>query len=257
MWSRTIDFPYERQDGPTLCAAASLAMVYRSYGIECAQEELWPRVSSIDRNDTRVGRTRLICKDALDSGFAAVILAVIDPWKTVRRCLQADVRVVLRHRYVLDSSGWHYSVAVGMDDDAVIVHDPKFGPERRLSSKELGSLSCPKQKGLAGSGLGTREPMNILVAIDRADVDPTPCPKCAAVAAEAIVCPRCREPFRLRPAIALGCAADAGVLDWFGQRCDGRDWRMIHCPHCDAPVSYVSGLTKPTEPKENEGSEKK
>ena len=64
---------YERQqdaDGNRMCGAAALCMVYRFFGVECTQAEVWKAVAG----GTRSARTRLICVDSLQRGFDALIV---------------------------------------------------------------------------------------------------------------------------------------------------------------------------------------
>src|SRR5262245_27002725 len=89
--------PYERQqdvDGNRRCGAAALCMVYRSLGLECTQEDLWPAVAAGARN----ARTRLIGVDALERGFDALIVRARAPWEVLGVCVRDSIRAILNHR---------------------------------------------------------------------------------------------------------------------------------------------------------------
>ena len=69
-----LDLPYERQVLSThTCGAAALCMVYRSFGVACSQQEVWPAIAASYTAGSFRARTYLICAHALRRGFAAVV----------------------------------------------------------------------------------------------------------------------------------------------------------------------------------------
>ena len=134
--------PYERQqdaDGNRMCGAAALCMVYRSFGVACAQADVWHAVAG----GTRSARTRLICVDCLQRGFDALIVQARVPWDVLRVCSGNSIRAILNHRIAHTSPHGHYTVLVGLDDGRAVVHDPKAGPARNLDRTLLLQLWQP------------------------------------------------------------------------------------------------------------------
>jgi hypothetical protein len=54
------------------CGAASLSMVYRSFGKDVAQAQIWPAIGKQNRFGSFAATTHLMAQDALRRGFAAV-----------------------------------------------------------------------------------------------------------------------------------------------------------------------------------------
>jgi hypothetical protein len=189
-------------------------MVYRSLGLECTQEDLWPAVAAGARN----ARTRLIGVDALERGFDALIVRARAPWEVLGVCVRDSIRAILNHRIARESSLGHYTVLTGVEDVRAVVHDPKFGPARHLDRALLLQLWQPRGHGSEVTG-------RVLVAIARRDRSgDASCPRCRAPIPESARCGRCDATIRLRPAAILGCTAED---------CDGRLWDVLFCPRCD------------------------
>src|SRR5262245_29944119 len=219
--------PYESQERPAGCGAAALAMVYRSLGLSCGQEELWSRVSR-PRNGAPRGFTHLLCRDALGRGLCAVIVRPRDPWRTLTACLAASVRVILHHRIAADDPSGHYSVPVDIDDEGVTLHDPLLGASRRLAREELLRLWSP-------SGRSSEVVGNVLVAITD-ESDPGVCPSCEEPLPEKLACAACRFSICLRPAVAVGCLRSG---------CPGRRWEVCYCPSCDMTLWWLHSQVRP------------
>lgn len=216
-----LPIPYERQITSDACGAAALAMVYRSFGLTCSQDEIWPR--SARAGHLRVPRTKtwLLCADALNLGLAAMTLKVCDPWSTLQLCAQQNIRAIVNHRLSNETPVGHYSVLVAIDDQHVLLHDPQLGPERRLSRDEL--------LDLWGRRIGDWEITGrVLLAVARPSPAAHVCPQCGAEAARSMRCAACGEPVPLEPARLLGC------LD---AQCAERTWEQLFCPHCDFAVN--------------------
>jgi hypothetical protein len=225
MAANPADVPYEaQQDGPDgrRCGAAALCMALRSLGVACSQEEVWPAVSRPGGRGVRRARTLLLCREALRRGLEAVIVQARHPWEALRRCGEQAGRCILHHRTSPTATGGHYSVLVGVDEEAVVVHDPLAGPARRLARDEFLALWRPSLPEVAG---------HVFVALARgspADKSAS-CPRCGAAWPGAAACPWCRTPFALPPAV-LGCVADG---------CRERTWGRVFCPSCDGGLTAV------------------
>jgi hypothetical protein len=208
-----VTIPYEAQERPDGCAAAALAMVYRSLGLACAQAELWPRVSGRVRGAPR-GKTHLLCQDALSRGLRAAIVRASSPWPALRACFAAGIRVILHHRLSEGDGSGHYSVLAGLEGASLSLHDPLLGPGRALGQDEFLRLWGPRGR----EGVG-----HVLVAV-AASAGEMVCDVCGEAWPEAIPCAGCGGAVGLRPAEALGCLADG---------CAGRRWAECYCPACD------------------------
>jgi hypothetical protein len=213
--------PYEKQKGSRadqMCGAAALCMVYRSLGLSCTQEEIWPRIGRRHPNGNWSARTYRLAGDALEQGFPALVLRARQPWAALQRCRQHAVRAILNHRVERASLSGHYSVLVDVDDKQAVVHDPLKGPDRQLSQAELLWLWQPLAQGSDISG-------NVLVAVADKATDPSACAVCGRQVPASFECPRCHRPIPLHPAAVLGC---------IDPDCTGRSWGQIFCPHCDS-----------------------
>jgi len=212
--------PYEGQADPQIsrmCGAACLSMVYRSFGKEVAQAEIWPAIARQNQFGSLASSTYLMAQDALSRGLAAVAIQARHPLQALRLCHEGGIRAILNHRLQPDAATGHYTVMVDLDNNSVVVHDPYFGPSRRLSQAELVGLWQPH---LANSEIVG----NVLIAI-AADPLPVPaCQFCHTPTQPSMECPRCRKPIGLRPAAVLGC---------MNQDCIARMWSYICCPSCD------------------------
>ena len=214
------DIPYEKQADPQtsrMCGAACLSMVYRSFGKDIRQAEIWPSIAKQNRFGSLASTTHLMTQDALGRGLAAVAIQARHPLHALRLCHDAGIRAILNHRLQLDSATGHYTVMVDLDNNSVVVHDPYLGPSRRLSHAELFALWQPHFPNSEIAG-------NMLIAV-AADPPPVPaCQFCHTVTPPSLDCPRCKKPISLRPAAVLGC---------INQNCIARMWSHICCPACD------------------------
>ncbi len=212
--------PYEKQADPQegrMCGAACLSMVYRSFGKEVPQSEIWPAISKLNPFGSLASTTHLMTQDALNRGLAAVAIQARHPLQALQLCQEAGIRAILNHRLQPDSPTGHYTVLVDLDNKSAVLHDPHFGPSRRVSHAELATLWQPHfpQSEIVG---------NVLIAI-AADPPPTPpCQFCHAEMPVTVDCPRCKKPIALRPGAVLGC---------INPRCIARMWLYVCCPTCD------------------------
>lgn len=212
--------PYELQKQPRMCGAAALAMAYRSLGIDVAQDAVWPQIVGKNGRGDDCARTHRLAADALRRGLAAVVLQARHPWDILAHEPQS-VRMILNHRPTREAWTGHYTVRVERGADAVIVHDPQFGPNRRLRREDFLPL-----------WLRTANPLceitgNSLVAIALATQEEHSCAVCGGAMPPALPCPGCQRPVPLQPASLVGCV---------DRTCPGRHWERLFCPHCDAVV---------------------
>jgi Peptidase C39 family len=212
--------PYEKQADPQtsrMCGAACLAMVYRSFGKETPQAEIWPAISKPNQFGNLASTTHLMAQDALTRGFSAVAIQARHPLQALRLCHESGIRAILNHRLQNDSATGHYTVMVDLDDKGVVLHDPSFGPSRRLSQAALLGLWQPHFSNSEIVG-------NVLIAI-AADPPAVPaCQFCHTPIPPSVECPRCKNLIGLRPGAVLGC---------MNQNCIARMWGYICCPACD------------------------
>jgi hypothetical protein len=219
--------PYEKQADPQtgrMCGAACLCMVYRSFGKEVPQAEIWPAIAKQNQAGSLASTTHLMAKDALSHDLAAVAIQARHPLQALRLCHEGGIRAILNHRLQAASATGHYTVLVDLDSNSVVLHDPTFGPSKRFSQAELLALWQPNFSNSEIVG-------NVLIAI-AADPPPAPaCQFCHTLTPPSIDCPRCKTPISLRPAAVLGC---------MNPNCIARMWSYICCPSCDFMVDSNS-----------------
>src|SRR5919204_2942035 len=122
-----LDVPYVPQTD-ALCGGAALAMVLRYWGDAHANvQEFAPLVDP---------QTHGIATDAL---VAAVVQR---QWIALQTNAPADVREHLGQRHpvialIKDGRQYHYVVIVGAGGLEFVVHDPAWGPSRKIASGEF------------------------------------------------------------------------------------------------------------------------
>jgi Peptidase C39 family len=212
--------PYEKQSdlqNNRTCGAACLSMVYRSFGKEVPQSEIWPAIAKVNRFGSVASTTHLMAQDALTRGFAAVAIQARYPLQVLRQCRESGVRAILNHRLEKDSSAGHYSVFVDIDDKSVTLHDPFFGPSQRFSHAELLNLWQPRLSNSEIIG-------NVLIGITSQPSPESECWLCHTPVPSGAECPNCKKIVSLRPAAVLGCTNNV---------CLTRLWNYLCCPFCD------------------------
>lgn len=227
--------PYEGQADPQTrrdCGAACLSMVYRSLGKEVSQDEIWPAIAKPSRFGAVSSTTYLMAQDALNRGFAAVAIQARHPLQALRLYSQSGTRAILNHRLAQDSPLGHYSVLVDMDEHEVVLHDPLYGPSRRIPCTELLELWKPRPVSeIAGY---------TLIAIAAEPPSVAPCSLCHAPVPHNFACPRCKRPVDSSATALLGCT---------NHDCVARVWNLICCPSCDCTFSL--GAPAPVLPVES------
>lgn len=222
----SVVIPYEKQTDPQTnrgCGAACLSMVYRSFGKEVPQAEIWPAIAKKNRFGSVASTSHLMAQDANKHGFAAVAIQARHALQVLRLCKAAGVRAILNHRAGKESASGHYSVFVDMDDKSVVLHDPFYGPSRSVLHEDLLELWRPRTTESEIIGLG-------LIAIAEQNPAPVPaCEFCHAPMLPRVECPRCKQPVGLRPHVPLGCINNA---------CIARMWNYVSCPSCDFTWSF-------------------
>jgi hypothetical protein len=223
--------PYEKQSDESnrrACGAACLSMAYRSFGKEFPQAEIWPAIAKANRFGVISATTHLMAKDALARGFSAIVIQARHPLQVLRLCRQAGIRAILNHRVQRDSTAGHFTVLVDIDDKDVVLHDPLFGPARRISHQELLELWLPQATRSEVVGA-------VLIAIAPL-IPPAPstCEFCHAPMPLRVGCPRCNTPIVLQPNIVMGCIRDG---------CIARMWNWLCCPECDFVFTFKDGAS--------------
>ena len=240
--------PYERQSdsgSARTCGAAALRMVYASLADErnalgmpdagdLSQSAIWERISKENRLGVAAGATHLMVRDALSRGYSAVALQATHPLQLLLACKENGIRAILNHRLRADGPAGHFTVFLDMDEKGVLVHDPTFGPSRRLAFPELLELWQPRTATSEIIG-------NLLIGIALRPPRVTGCRTCAVPIPDDAPCPRCRAGVPLAPSALVGCV---------GPRCVARSWLRVCCPACDytfpfagsAPAADASGI---------------
>jgi hypothetical protein len=219
------EIPYESQQGARACGAAALCMVYRSFGLDWSQSEIWERIARTGPHEQLRTNTRLLGADALGCGLGALILKARDPWRVLELSLSRSIRIILNHRHSTTSQAGHYSVFVGIDRDDVVLHDPHSGPFRKLTRAEIGELWRPSRGPTEITG-------HVLVAFANAPASALECELCGANTPESVSCVSCQKAIVLRPGDVLGCV---------NATCHARTWEQVFCPNCDMGLDDVTG----------------
>jgi len=230
--SEASTIPYERQEDlqtNRMCGAASLSMVYRSFGQTVPQAEIWARISKHNRTGSLASTTYLMAQDALHRGFSALAIQAKHPLQVLRLCRENGVRAVLNHRLKADSPAGHYTVLVDVDPECVVLHDPFFGPSRRLAHAELLELWLPRYANTEITG-------NMIIGVAAQPSTVPPCRLCGAVIPPKADCPNCEKPVSLQPASILGCT---------GAGCPARMWNYVCCPFCNHTWNLSSESREP------------
>ncbi len=220
MTQTEITFPYEKQADPELrrmCGAACLCMVYRSLGKQISQTEIWPGIAKRNRFGSLASTTHLMVSHALKLELDAVAVQTRHPLQALRTCHKNGIRAILNHRLHSGSAAGHYSVLVDIDEASVVLHDPLFGPFRRLAHDELLELWRPSLPNSEIAG-------NALIAVSARNAASLDCELCKTPIPPQVNCPKCNCAVGLQPAALLGCANDS---------CAARLWNYLCCPACD------------------------
>lgn len=226
MTTPAFSIPYEKQFDPQstrTCGAACLTMIYRAFGLETPQRLVWPLISKKNQYGKIAAFTYLITADVLNRRFAAVAMQARDPLRTLRLCRESGIQVILNHRLKADSPAGHYSVFLDIDDTHVTLHDPSYGPSRRLPHDELLDLWQPRVPDSEIVG-------NFLIGISAKPSEPPPCKICQTPLRRSITCPRCKNRVPLQPGELLGC---------MNGDCSARMWDYVCCPSCDLTWNFT------------------
>jgi Peptidase C39 family len=225
MSTAPIAIPYEAQSDPQTnrgCGAACLSMVYRSFGKEVPQAEIWPLIAKKNRFGSIASTTHLMALNAMSQGLSAVVVQARHPLQVLRLCREGGIRAILNQRAQPDVSTGHYTVLVDIDDTSVVMHDPAVGPSRRLSYAEMLRLWQPQSSTSEIAG-------NVLIGIAAEPVAIPACEFCRTAIPARVDCPRCKKAVGLNPAALLGCIRDG---------CIARMWNYVACPSCDFMWSF-------------------
>jgi hypothetical protein len=225
MTAPSIATPYEKLSDPEIrrgCGAACLSMVYRSFGKEVPQAEIWPVIAKRNRFGSVSSTTHLMALDAVNRGLSAVVIQARHPIQALRLCREAGASAILNHRAQPGVAAGHFSVLVDIDDRNVVLRDPSFGPARHLSHAELQQLWLPLSSSSEIAG-------NVMIGIAAAAAPIPPCEFCNTTIPAQVDCPSCKKPVGLSPGAMLGCIRDG---------CIARMWNFVCCPSCDFVWSF-------------------
>jgi hypothetical protein len=223
--SASIAIPYEKQSDPQInrgCGAACLSMVYRSFGKEVPQAEIWPLIAKQNRFGSIASTTHLMALHALSQGLQAIVIQTRHPLQVLRLCREGGIRAILNLRLQADASVGHYAVLVDIDDKSVVLHDPLLGPARCLTHAELLRLWHSQVQNSEILG-------NVLIGIAAEPAVLPPCEFCHTRIPATVDCPRCKKTVGLQPGVLMGCIQDG---------CIARMWNYVCCPSCDYLWSF-------------------
>src|SRR5580658_4353174 len=101
MTAPSIAIPYEKQSDLQTnrgCGAACLSMVYRSFGKEVPQAEIWPLIAKKNRFGSIASTTHLMALHAIGQGLSAVVIQARHSLQVLRLCREAGIRAILNLR---------------------------------------------------------------------------------------------------------------------------------------------------------------
>jgi hypothetical protein len=125
----TLSVPFLPQT-PALCGGASVAMVFRYWGDRHADVQQFAPL--VDRRAGGIADEVLVEAVRQRNWDATPLVGSID---ILRARLEAREPLIL---LIEDRPNrYHYVVAVGVDDESVVVHDPTWGPHRKYSIPDL------------------------------------------------------------------------------------------------------------------------
>ncbi len=217
--------PYVRQANALTdrsCGAACLSMVYAALGQEVPQAAIWPAIAKENKFGSLSSTTHLMVRHALRRGLAACAVQARHPLQALRVCRQNGIHAIINHRLSSDVPTGHYSVLVETDDRSALLHDPLYGPDRRLSHAELLEVWQPRFSNSEIAG-------NVVIGIAREASLTSKCFLCRATLLNEVQCPKCGNRVDLQPAPLLGCV---------NYGCLARLWSYVCCPACDHMWSF-------------------
>jgi hypothetical protein len=213
-----LQIPFEKQQTNWSCGAAALCMVYRSFGVECVQSEVWREIAGKSALGWACSRAQALASDAIKRGFSALALQVRDPWLVLERCTEQSVAAIINHVPTPSAGSGHFSVLTALSANSVVMHDPSFGPSRSVSRSEFLQIWNPRARL-------TEILDQVMVAISDVPSRLDTCPLCRCDASDEATCKSCKRSVRIQPLAILGC-----LTDW----CPMRAWEQIFCPWCNS-----------------------
>ncbi|HZR25394.1 MAG TPA: papain-like cysteine protease family protein [Vicinamibacterales bacterium] len=130
-----IDVPYLPQSD-LLCGGAAAAMVFRYWGYAHATEQ--PFASLVDRHAGGIAATALVAAISRRGWTVEPFAGSLDELDG-HLASREPIIVLLADR----GARFHYVVVVGRTEDAVIVHDPSWGPSRHIHTRDFVGLWRP------------------------------------------------------------------------------------------------------------------
>lgn len=129
MDSIKLDIPYVPQPQMSnMCGAACLEMIYRYFGLETSQAEIWNHISAVDSLSHRLNcHTYLMTIDAQNRGLNSVAISIASLLELIPACLKNSiVPIILCRRSPTDLYG-HFCVIKGVDYKGFYLNDPDPG----------------------------------------------------------------------------------------------------------------------------------
>src|SRR4051794_31100588 len=114
--------PYRPQVTNWTCGAASLRMIYASYGLEVGESDIWALLKSNRFDPSGVLSSRLVW-EVCRRGLSAVVLQARSPWDMLQVCMRLGIRVVFNLPAKRGSPQRHFGVLAGGDELGIVLHD--------------------------------------------------------------------------------------------------------------------------------------
>ena len=211
----------------------------RERAAQLSQEEIFLEIARPNATGAVSCSTHLMVRHARGRGFAALAVQARYPLQALLQCQSSGVRAIPNHRLKSDSPAGHYSVLIGIDGRDVILHDPFYGPSRRVPPLELLELW---QKRYPSSEIAG----NVLIGIAWRPAPVPECRLCSTPIPAEVSCPRCGQAVSLEPASLLGCVGPGTCLE--------RRWNYLCCPSCDNMWTFAMAPAQEEAARPSDGS---
>lgn len=211
------DIPYVKQK-PMMCGAACLSMVYKSFGDDYTQDEIYERSSVpciINDKKTATFPVSKVAKDALGRGYHAVAMQAKDPAEFFKLFseIKDRVRVIVS---TIPGRSSHLILLIDVTRKDLVFHDPAGRPSYHMTRKKFIKQWVP--------------PYYSLIAISKDALKTYDCPVCGRAVPDSIKCLQCGKDISLEPKEVLGCVHD---------ECSGKMWTLLFCPYCSMNIDGI------------------
>ncbi len=219
-----VDYPYVRQK-PNMCGAASLSMVYKSFGEDYTQDEIFEFTATpciVDGKNKPTNPIYKMAQDPINRGYYAIAIRIKDPIEffNLFSKIKDRVRVIVSLVPGVGVSASHLMPLIDANDKDLVFNDPGKCPSYHLTREKF----LKKWRSYS------------LVAICKDVTKAYACPVCGRSIPDNVTCSQCGKGIPLEPKEVLGCVHN---------ECSGKMWTLLICPYCSKNVDTIqNGIAK-------------